>query len=35
MTGPMIAFCAAMVLLGLIPGAAIHWLGLLAARFFL
>ena len=34
MTWPMIAFCAALVLLGLLPGTAIHWLGLLAARWF-
>lgn len=34
MTWPMIAFCTALVLLGLLPGTAIHWLGLLAARWF-
>ena len=32
--GALIAFCAALVLLGLLPGTAIHWLGLLAARWF-
>ena len=35
MTWPMIAFCTAMVLLGLLPGWAVNWLGMLADRFFL
>ena len=35
MAWPMIAFCAALVLLGVIPGGATHWLGLLAERFFM
>ena len=34
MTWPMIAFAAAVVLLGLLPGGLLHWLGLLAARLF-
>ena len=35
MLWPMIAFCAALVLLGVAPGGAVRWLGLLANRFFL
>ena len=31
MTWPMIAFCAALVLFGLLPGGAAHWLGEIAA----
>ena len=34
MTWPMIAFAAAVVLIGLLPGGLLHWLGLLAARLF-
>ena len=34
MTWPMIAFAAAVVLMGLLPGGLLHWLGLLAARLF-
>ena len=34
MTWPMIAFCAALLLLGLFPQGAVHWFGLLAARLF-
>lgn len=30
MTWPMIAFAAAVVLMGLLPGGLLHWLGLLA-----
>ena len=34
MTWPMIAFAAAVVVLGLLPGGLMDWLGRLAARLF-
>ena len=34
MTGPMIAFAAAVVVLGLTPGGLMEWLSQLAARLF-